>query len=317
MTGPVVSALATAIDENLANAVPANQGNSHRAVHYGTCGFLATHLYIFWWGNFHTQDNEHSDIRIYDRDLLGWRIGADGRRKIFSQWSGLQQQGVCRGPPDFAPRHHLERVPSSPMCRCGCERSWAFLAQDGSRAPHRSVVWRSQSPRHASRRPTESPRERSDAATKAGCRTARSAGQFKFGGSIGQAGLMLDTRDRDPLRPEHSSCGAPRAICVTARGVLLDARFYCALTISLVAHIDATCAPAIVRMDATQLVAILAVWRGSVAAIRVIGVVVVVIPERTAKIGEPATIATAVIVPAAAITVPIRVAVVALPFAGA
>jgi hypothetical protein len=69
-------------------------------------------------------------------------------------------------------------------------------------------------------------------------------------------------------------------------------------------------------MDATHLVAILAVWRVSVAAIRVIGVVVVVIPERTAKIGEPATIATAVIVPAATITVPIRVAVVA-PFAGA
>jgi len=124
---------------------------------------------------------------------------------------------------------------------------------------------------------------------------------------------MLDTRDRDPLRPEHSS-GQPRAICVTARGVLLDARFYCVLRISLVAHIDATCAPAIVRMDATHLVAILAVWRVIVAAIGVIGVVVVVIPERTAKIGEPATIATAVIIPAAAITVPIRVAVVA-PFA--
>jgi hypothetical protein len=96
---------------------------------------------------------------------------------------------------------------------------------------------------------------------------------------------------------------------------LRDARSYCVLKISLVAHIDATCAPAIVRMDATHLGAILAVWRVSVAAIRVIGVVVVVIHERTAKIGEPATIATAVIVPAAAITVPIRVAVVA-PFAG-
>jgi len=67
-------------------------------------------------------------------------------------------------------------------------------------------------------------------------------------------------------------------------------------------------------MDATHLVAILAVCRVIVAAIGVIGVVVVVIPERTAKIGEPATIATAVIIPAAAITVPIRVAVVA-PFA--
>ena len=213
MTGPVVSALATAIDENLANAVPANQGDSHRAVHHGTCGFLATHLYIFWWGNFHTQDNEHSDIRIYDRDLLGWRIGADGRRKIFSQWSGLQQQGVRRGPPDFAPRHHLERVPSPPMCGCDCERSWAFLAQDGSRAPHRSVVWRSQSPRHASRRPTEGPRERSDAATKAGRRTAGSAVQFKFDGSIGQAGLMSNTRQSRPVPYRIFFVrGRPRAI---------------------------------------------------------------------------------------------------------
>ena len=95
---------------------------------------------------------------------------------------------------------------------------------------------------------------------------------------------MLDTRDRDPLRPEHScSGGHTRAICVTARGVLLDARFYCVLRISPVAHIDATCAPAIVRMDATHLVAIPAAWRVSVAAIRVMGVVVVVIPERTGE----------------------------------
>jgi len=73
--------------------------------------------------------------------------------------------------------------------------------------------------------------------------------------------------------------GHTRAICVTARGVLLDARFYCVLRISPVAHIDATCAPAVVRMDATHLVAIPAAWRVSVAAIRVMGV----IPERTGE----------------------------------
>ena len=104
----------------------ANRGDGHQASHHDTCGFVATHLYRFQWGNFHTQDNEHSDIRIYDRDLLGRRFGADGRREIFSQRPSLQQQGVRRGPPDFALWHHPERVPAPPMCRCGCERSRAI-----------------------------------------------------------------------------------------------------------------------------------------------------------------------------------------------
>ena len=80
MTGPISGTPATAIDKKLADAVRANRGDGHRASHHDTCGFVATHLYRFQWGNFHTQDNEHSDIRIYDRDLLGRRFGADGRR---------------------------------------------------------------------------------------------------------------------------------------------------------------------------------------------------------------------------------------------
>src|SRR5262245_25670886 len=87
------------------------------------------------------------------------------------------------------------------------------------------------------------------------------------------------TRSRSAPSRTFLLWGHTRAICVTARGVLLDARFYCVLRISPVAHIDATCAPAIVRMDATHQVAIPAAWRVSVAAIRVMGVVVVVIPE--------------------------------------
>jgi rare lipoprotein A (peptidoglycan hydrolase) len=40
----------------------------------------------------------------------------------------------------------------------------------------------------------------------------------KYSGPIGQAGLMLDTRDRDPLRPQHSSSGASPARSVSLRG---------------------------------------------------------------------------------------------------
>jgi len=80
MTGPISGTPATAIDKKLADAMCANRGDGHQASHHDTCGFVATHLYRFQWGNFHTQDNEHSDFRIYDRDLLGRRFGADGRR---------------------------------------------------------------------------------------------------------------------------------------------------------------------------------------------------------------------------------------------